>query len=115
MTKDIVRILRNLRNPFSPFSARLSLCVRQDCRVNIAPTSDVRASTIMFLPVLEELLNPLNAKLNPICHLLAMLGAHPILHVSRIRVKAKTKFRGYRVVGSEIPGTRTVTPTNILL
>jgi len=32
------------------------------------------------------LLNPLNAKLNPICHLLAMLGAHPILHVSRLRV-----------------------------
>jgi hypothetical protein len=33
------------------------------------------------------LLNPLNAELNPICHLLALLGAHPILHVSRIRVK----------------------------
>jgi hypothetical protein len=32
-------------------------------------------------------LNPLNAGLNPICHLLALLGAHPILHVSRIRVK----------------------------
>ena len=31
--------------------------------------------------------NPLNAKLNPICHLLALLGAHHILHVSRIRVK----------------------------
>jgi len=31
-------------------------------------------------------LNPLNAELNPICHLLALLGAHPILHVSRIRV-----------------------------
>jgi len=31
-------------------------------------------------------LNPLNAKLNPISHLLAVLGAHPILHVSRIRV-----------------------------
>ena len=30
--------------------------------------------------------NPLNAKLNPICHLLALLGAHPILHVSRVRV-----------------------------
>jgi len=30
--------------------------------------------------------NPLNAELNPICHLLALLGAHPILHVSRIRV-----------------------------
>jgi hypothetical protein len=32
-------------------------------------------------------LNPLNAELNPICHLLALLGAHHILHVSRIRVK----------------------------
>ena len=33
------------------------------------------------------LINPLNAELNPICHLLALLGAHHILHVSRIRVK----------------------------
>jgi len=32
-------------------------------------------------------INPLNAKLNPICHLLALLGAHHILHVSRVRVK----------------------------
>ena len=31
--------------------------------------------------------NPLNAELNPICHFLAILGTHPILHVSRIRVK----------------------------
>ena len=28
----------------------------------------------------------LNPQLNPICHLLALLGAHPILHVSRIRL-----------------------------
>jgi hypothetical protein len=33
------------------------------------------------------MINPLNAKLNPIFHLLALLGAHHILHVSRIRVK----------------------------
>jgi hypothetical protein len=32
-------------------------------------------------------INPLNAELNLICHLLALLGAHHILHVSRIRVK----------------------------
>jgi hypothetical protein len=32
--------------------------------------------------------NPLNAELNPICLLLALLGAHHILHVSRIGVKA---------------------------
>ena len=34
-----------------------------------------------------EPINPLNAKLNPICHLLALLGAHPILHISGITVK----------------------------
>jgi uncharacterized membrane protein len=31
--------------------------------------------------------NTLNAQLSPICHLLALLGAHHILHVSRIWVK----------------------------
>ena len=34
--------------------------------------------------------NPLNAELNAICHLLALLGAHHFLHVSRIRVKSLT-------------------------
>ena len=32
-------------------------------------------------------MNSLNAKLNSICHFLALLEAHHILHVSRIRVK----------------------------
>ena len=31
-------------------------------------------------------LNPLNTELNPNFHLLALLGAHHILHVGRIRV-----------------------------
>ena len=31
-------------------------------------------------------INPLNAELNPICHLLALLGAHHIIHISGIRV-----------------------------
>jgi hypothetical protein len=35
----------------------------------------------------EDNINPLNAELHPIFHLLALLGAHPILHVSMIRVK----------------------------
>ena len=34
----------------------------------------------------KQLFNTLNAQLNPICHLLALLDHH-ILHVSRIRVK----------------------------
>jgi len=37
--------------------------------------------------------NTLSAKLNPICHLLALLRAHLILHVSRIRVKWTRPFR----------------------
>jgi hypothetical protein len=34
--------------------------------------------------------NLLNAELNPICHILALLRAHPILHVSRIRVNSNS-------------------------
>jgi len=34
-------------------------------------------------------LNPLDAELNPICHLLALLGAHHIFHVCGLRVKDK--------------------------
>jgi len=30
--------------------------------------------------------NPLNAELNPICHLLSLLGAQHIFHISRLRV-----------------------------
>jgi len=44
-------------------------------------------------PVVQQLdsffyirFNPLNTDLNPICHLLALLGAHHILHVSGLRV-----------------------------
>jgi hypothetical protein len=39
-----------------------------------------------IIPVSYLRLNPLNAKLNPICYLLALLGAHHFLHVSRERV-----------------------------
>ena len=31
--------------------------------------------------------NPLNVELNPMCHLLTLLGAHHIIHVSRTRVE----------------------------
>jgi hypothetical protein len=41
----------------------------------------------VFLAVL--IINPLNAKLNPICRFLALLGAHPILHISRVRVNPR--------------------------
>jgi hypothetical protein len=38
------------------------------------------------------LFNPFNAELNPICYLLALLGAHHFLHVSRIRVNSLLTF-----------------------
>jgi len=38
-------------------------------------------------------INPLKPELNPICYLLALLGAHHFLHVSRIRVKLLTLRR----------------------
>ena len=34
-------------------------------------------------------IEPLNAELHPVCHLLALLGAYHILHVFRIRVKLR--------------------------
>jgi len=34
----------------------------------------------------KDLINPLNAELNAICHLLALLVPRNILHVSRLRV-----------------------------
>jgi hypothetical protein len=46
-------------------------------------TTDVQANGC-------NLFNPLNAELNPICHLLALLEAHHFLHISRIRVKSLT-------------------------
>ena len=33
--------------------------------------------------------NPSNAQLNPICHLLALLGAHHIFHVRGLRVNVQ--------------------------
>jgi len=43
-----------------------------------------------ILQHIQEWFNPLNPELNPICYLLALLGAHHFLHVSRIRVKLLT-------------------------
>jgi hypothetical protein len=41
-------------------------------------------------PQEDNCINPLNPELSPICSLLALLGAHHFLHISRIRVKLLT-------------------------
>jgi hypothetical protein len=62
-----------------------------------SPTVHLGIINVFYLPtVAQEIcfkrnINSLNIKLNPICHLLALLGAHRILHISRIRVKIYIK------------------------
>jgi len=46
----------------------------------------------LLLCMINLQINPLNHKLNPIYHLLALLGGHPILHVSGVRVNKMETF-----------------------
>ena len=45
-----------------------------------------RVQHVCYLTDMINNINPIKAKLNPICQLLALLGAHHIFHVSRVRV-----------------------------
>jgi len=55
--------------------SKISLVRRGHSHITSLPNTDI---------------NPLKPELNPICYLLALLGAHNFLHVSRIRVKLLT-------------------------
>jgi len=57
------------------------------CWKKIYKMQHLEGSCTPVLYIGHTVFNPLNPELNPICHLLALLGAHPIFHVSRIRVK----------------------------
>jgi len=74
---------------------------------------DVRNMKTVYL---NYNINPLNAKLNPICHSLALLGAHHIPHLSRIRVNVRSvHFVGsyyigiHQVIQKSWPRTDTLT------
>ena len=43
-------------------------------------------------------INPLNAKLNPICHLLALLGGATIVVVSRLRINVNRSSRKVTII-----------------
>jgi hypothetical protein len=56
-------------------------------RVSVFATEAGGTLFIRFSFNLSDLVfNPVNAELNPICHLLALAGAHHFVDVSRIRV-----------------------------
>ena len=61
---------------------------------------DVLISIYQICLLGADKFNPLNPELNPICYLLALLGAHHFLHVSRIRVRLLT----FRLLMSYIYG-----------
>ena len=49
------------------------------------------STNYIFVHLLDnKVFNPSNAELNHICRLLALLGAHHILHVRRVRVKRRS-------------------------
>jgi hypothetical protein len=52
--------------------------------------------------VMHYKFNPSNAELKPVFHLLALLGAHHILHVSRIRVNLSTYVQEPMVRGRRV-------------
>jgi len=66
----------------------------------------VSGSQTLFFPFLRLLVEPvtsgaarvrfnsLTAELNPICHLLALLGAHHIFHISGLRVNDEGAIQG---------------------
>ena len=57
-----------------------------DHSITFKTTIICRLLKCLLSVLLTELVNPLNVELNPICHLLVLLGACYIHHVSRIRV-----------------------------
>ena len=69
------------------------------CSISYQFSNDVEFKLAKFLQLIGTI-NPLNPELNPICYLLALLGAHHFLHVSRIRVKLLT----FRLLMSYIYG-----------
>jgi len=76
-----------------------SLCAYK-CDITSSEHCRIQSNLFVFWLLLFRSLNPLNPELNPICNLLALLGAHHFLHVSRIRVKLLT----FRLLMSYIYG-----------
>ena len=53
-------------------------------------SKQINLHTALTAQAAAHCFNPLKPELNPICYLLALLGAHHFLHVSRIRVTLLT-------------------------
>jgi hypothetical protein len=69
---------------------------KQICCQNFVSTQKKKIVSLHFrrwnIPRLIRFINHLNAELNPLCHLLAMAGAHHFVDASRMRVKNLSGF-----------------------
>jgi hypothetical protein len=83
----------------TPFLLTL-VCIKPGIDPNIWISFKKRRKYCEFLKQ-NYLVNPLNAESNPICHFLALLGAHHILHFSRIGVNWFYCPRIYKQWGKE--------------
>ena len=88
----LLRWLVFLRSLFRVYSCCTVLSVLSGLRlVGVTDKSQSRLFSALLPPAVNPFaVNPLSSELNPICYLLALLGVHHFLHVSRIRVKLLT-------------------------
>jgi len=68
------------------------------CRGHSNYAGNVASKQTCSMTLINRDINPLNAELNPICHLLALLLTYHILHVCRIRVNPYKQWH-YTVYG----------------
>ena len=92
--------------PQPPGTLRASPALYRDCFTLLPGQKQESFPFTAFRPILRPTstsFNPLNAELNPIRHLLALVGARHIVHVSRIRVNGYSGiyFRGQSAIGGK--------------
>ena len=95
-----------LTNPNSSNERKFQeLLEKHDDGIPDKPEQNQNLNTVsrrMYTTVLkdDEQFNPLNAELNPIRHLLALVGARHIVHFSRIRDKSTVKLPYNDIAGT---------------
>ena len=79
-------------NMNAPYSNQFRVYVYSSSVASLRIKLKINNDFFTFYGNIEDFwtINPLNPELNPICYLLALLGAHHFLYVSRIRVKLLT-------------------------
>ena len=65
---------------------------KQSLEISLALWCVCVAACYLSRAITRRVFNPLNAELNPIRHLLALVGARHIVHVSRVRVKEQYRY-----------------------